>query len=69
MEAFKVFDLPFALTNGGPGLATRTLTFNVYISGLRDQNLGVATATAVILLLMVLAVSQIFFRRYGSNYD
>jgi ABC-type sugar transport system permease subunit len=69
VEAFKVFDLPFALTNGGPGLATRTLTFNVYTSGLRDQNLGVATATAVILLLMVLAVSQIFFRRYGSNYD
>ncbi|MDK2897586.1 MAG: multiple sugar transport system permease protein [Candidatus Atribacteria bacterium] len=69
VEAFKIFDLPFALTNGGPGLATRTLTFNVYTNGLRDQDLGSATATAVILLVMVLVVSLIFFRRYGSNYD
>ena len=68
VEAFKVFDLPFALTNGGPGLATRTLTFNVYTNGLRDQNLGTATATAIILLLIVLLVSTLFFKRYGSNY-
>ena len=40
VEAFKIFDIAFSLTNGGPGLATRTLTFNVYTTGLRDQNLG-----------------------------
>ncbi len=69
VEAFKVFDLPFALTNGGPGLATRTLTFNVYTNGLRDQNLGTASATAIVLLVIVLIVSTLFFKRYGSNYE
>ena len=69
VEAFKVFDLPFALTNGGPGLATRTLTFNVYTNGLRDQNLGAASATAIVLLVIVLIVSTLFFKRYGSNYE
>ena len=69
VEAFKVFDLPFALTNGGPGLATRTLTFNVYTNGLRDQNLGAASATAIVLLIIVLIVSALFFKRYGSNYE
>jgi len=69
VEAFKVFDLPFALTNGGPGLATRTLTFNVYTNGLRDQNLGTASATAIVLLVIVLIVSTLFFKRYGSNFE
>ncbi len=57
VEAFKMFDIPFSLTNGGPGIATRTITFNVYITGIRQQNLGEATAMAFLLLIMVLLVS------------
>ncbi|NMB45104.1 MAG: sugar ABC transporter permease [Firmicutes bacterium] len=69
VEAFKIFDIPFSLTNGGPGLATRTLTFNVYTAGLRDQNLGEAVAIAFILLIVMLSISFIFFRSYRSQYD
>jgi len=69
VEAFKIFDLSFALTNGGPGLATRTLTFNVYTTGLRDQNLGEATAIAFLLMTLVLAVTFVFFRIYRGQYD
>lgn len=69
VEAFKMFDLPFTLTNGGPGLATRTLTFNVYTTGLRDQNLGEATATAFLLLIIVFSISVFFFRNYRDYYD
>src|SRR5205823_5978520 len=35
VEAFKVLDIPFALTSGGPGSATRTYTMYTYIIGLR----------------------------------
>lgn len=69
VEAFKMFDIPFSLTNGGPGIATRTITFNVYVSGLRDQNLGEATAAAYLLFLMILAVSVIFIRHYRRWYE
>lgn len=69
VEAFKMFDIPFSLTNGGPGIATRTITFNVYISGLRDQNLGEATAMAFLLLIMVLLVSIFFIRHYRRLYE
>lgn len=69
VEAFKMFDLPFTLTNGGPGLATRTLTFNVYTTGLRDQNLGEATATAFLLLIIMLIICIFFFRNYRNYYD
>lgn len=69
VEAFKAFDIPFALTNGGPGIATRTITLNVYIAGLRDQNLGEATAMAYLLLVMVLLVSVLFIRHYRRLYQ
>ena len=69
VEAFKIFDIAFSLTNGGPGLATRTLTFNVYTTGLRDQNLGEATAIAFLLVILMLSVTFVFFRIYRSQYD
>ncbi|HHV93478.1 MAG TPA: sugar ABC transporter permease [Firmicutes bacterium] len=69
VEAFKIFDIPFSLTNGGPGLATRTLTFNVYTTGLRDQNLGEATAIAFLLVIVMLSVTFVFFRIYRSQYE
>lgn len=69
VEAFKMFDIPFSLTNGGPGIATRTITFNVYITGLRQQNLGEATAMAFLLLIMVLLVSMLFIRHYRRLYE
>lgn len=69
VEAFKMFDVPFSLTNGGPGLATRTMTFNVYVAGLRDQQLGEATAMAYLLLLLMLLVSSLFLRHYRRLYE
>ncbi|MGB4475560.1 MAG: sugar ABC transporter permease, partial [Bacillota bacterium] len=69
VEAFKIFDIPFALTNGGPGLATRTLTFNVYTTGLRDQNLGEATAISFLLVIIMLTATFVFFRIYRSEYE
>lgn len=69
VEAFKSFDIPFSLTNGGPGIATRTMTFNVYISGLRNQNLGEATAMAYLLLIVVLLISLVFIRHYRRLYE
>lgn len=69
VEALKMFDIPFSLTNGGPGLATRTLTFNVYVSGLRDQQLGEATSVAYLLLLLMLLLSASFLRHYRRLYE
>ena len=30
IEAFRLFDLVYILTNGGPGVSTETLSFHVY---------------------------------------
>ena len=69
VEAFKVFDIPFTLTNGGPGVATRSLTYDVYTTGLRNQNFGYAASIAVVMLVLVMVVAIVFYRSYGSTYE
>ncbi len=69
VEAFKVFDIPFTLTNGGPGIATRTLTYNIYTTALRNQNFGYSASMAVVMLVLVMVAAIVFYRSYGSIYD
>lgn len=69
VEAFKVLDIPFSLTQGGPGKATQTLSFYVYLTGLRDWNRGYASAQAYILLVLVMIVSMFFFARMRRIYE
>lgn len=43
----------FGLTQGGPGLASTTLDYAVYASGIRDGQQGLASALAVLTILFV----------------
>jgi multiple sugar transport system permease protein/raffinose/stachyose/melibiose transport system permease protein len=60
-----VFDLPFVLTNGGPGFASQTMAIAVYIFGFRSMQQGAAMALAIILTIVTLlfAVVQLKFLR------
>jgi len=69
VESFKMFDIAFSLTDGGPGIATQTLTYYTYTTGMRNQNFGYASALSFILLAIVLTISTLFFRRYRDIYD
>jgi multiple sugar transport system permease protein len=69
VEAFKVLDLPFSMTNGGPGAATQTISFYVYLTGLRNFNQGYASAMAYVLLVFMVIVASIFFRRMRQNFE
>ena len=51
VESFKMLDIPFSMTSGGPGAATQTYSFYVYLTGLRNFNHGYASAMAYILLI------------------
>jgi multiple sugar transport system permease protein len=69
VEAVKILDIPFSMTNGGPGAATQTLSFYIYLTGLRNFNAGYASALAYLLLLMVLIISLFFFNRLRQIYE
>lgn len=67
-EALKLFDIPFALTGGGPGIATQSYSFLDFRVGLRYFDLGYASAMAYGLLIVVMIIVTIFFRRLRETY-
>lgn len=69
VETFKVLDIPFSMTSGGPGMATQTYSFYIYLTGLRNFNAGYASALAYILLVIMLVISLFFFRRLREIYE
>jgi multiple sugar transport system permease protein len=69
VETFKIVDIPFSLTQGGPGISTRTYSFFVYVEGLRFNDPGYASALAYLLLVLVLVVATIYFARAREVFD
>jgi multiple sugar transport system permease protein len=69
VETFKILDIPFSMTSGGPGMATQTYSFYVYLTGLRNFNIGYASALAYILLAIMLPISLFLFKRLRQIYD
>lgn len=59
IEAFKIIDLPNVMTNGGPGTATESLTFQAYILW-RNLDLGGSAAVAYLLLFAVTFFGMLF---------
>jgi multiple sugar transport system permease protein len=68
-EALKLFDVPFALTGGGPGIATQSYSFLNFRTGLRFFDLGYASAMAYLLLIFTMAVVVFFFRKLRETYE
>jgi multiple sugar transport system permease protein len=60
MKLFNLFDVIYAQTRGGPGIASRTLSYNLYYSGLVEFNVGYSSAMAVLMILMVLVLINLF---------
>ncbi|MCA8290653.1 carbohydrate ABC transporter permease [Burkholderia vietnamiensis] len=50
IDTFKLFDKVYALTGGGPGNATQTLSTYIYDTGFRFFDVGTASAASVLML-------------------
>ncbi len=61
------FDLVFVLTGGGPGYATRILPLDMYITGFQSNEMGLASAISVVLVLAGLLLSLALLRFSGFN--
>jgi multiple sugar transport system permease protein len=66
MDAFRVFDLVFVMTQGGPGDATNVLQFYGYKKMFAEGMIGYGSAISVTVFLLVLAVSIIYVRFIGT---
>ncbi len=67
MDAFRVFDLVFVMTQGGPGDATQVLQFYGYQTLFTEGRIGYGSAVSVAVFLMILALSLMYLRAIGSS--
>ena len=58
-NGLKVYDLPYALTKGGPGYSNYTVTQIIIQRGISERQYGVSTALAAIFILLVMVIAVI----------
>jgi multiple sugar transport system permease protein len=60
---FNSFDMIYALTRGGPDIATTTVPMLIYEVGMHNGHHGEAAASSIILLAIMAVVIGLFMRR------
>ena len=60
IEAFKMFDLPFLLTNGGPGTSTETIALYLYRVAFQYFRTSESAALAYIVLFVVIVLTNLY---------
>ena len=62
ISCFKTFDIPMAMTSGGPAGTTTTIALQIYNTAFRSSRTGYATAQSVILFLIISLLTALTFR-------
>lgn len=66
-NALKVFDIILALTKGGPGGSTYSVTLDIYREAFQNNNYGMGSAKSVIFFVIVLVLTQIVLKGFRSR--
>lgn len=61
-DVLKLFDMPFTLTRGGPGVSTELISMYIQRTGFRIFDMGVASAQAVLLLVLCIILARVYIR-------
>jgi multiple sugar transport system permease protein len=67
LDAFRVFDLVFVLTGGGPANSTETISTLAYKVLFAQTNFGEGSALSVIVFICVAIISMLFVKLLGSD--
>jgi len=67
LDAFRVFDLIYVLTGGGPGGSTETLSVYAYKAMFGQTNFGYGSVVVMIMFACVAAIAVIFVKILGTN--
>ncbi len=62
IDCFKIFDLVYALTGGGPGDMTKTVSFSLYQKAFDQHYTGISCALAYIILLIIIGLANLFIK-------
>jgi ABC-type sugar transport system permease subunit len=67
LDAFRVFDLIYVLTGGGPGTATESVSLYTFSALLQKLRFGYASALSVIVFVATFVLGLIYIRVAGRH--
>ena len=67
VNSFKVFDLIYVVTRGGPAKSTETLAITMFRESFVMFNMGYGSAISIILTLIILLISLVYMKKSIST--
>lgn len=68
-DVLKLFDVVFTMTRGGPGAATELISIYIQRVGFRVFDLGLASAQALLLLLLTIVLARLYIRFFYREIE
>ncbi len=69
LDAFRVFDLVYVLTGGGPGTATESVSLLAFEALLRDLRFGRGAAIALVIFAITVGLAVVYARLLGGDEE
>lgn len=67
LDAFRVFDLIYVLTGGGPGGSTETLSIYAYKTMFEQTNFGYGSIVVILMVIAVAIIATFYIKVLGAN--
>jgi len=67
LDLFRLFDVVWALTRGGPGTMTETISIFAYVKGFQQFETSYTAAVALLIIIMLSFVVILALRRVGLS--
>lgn len=67
LDAFRVFDLIYVLTGGGPGTATEPIALYTFTALLQNLQFGYGSALSVIVFLVTFGIAVLYIKGLGVD--
>jgi multiple sugar transport system permease protein len=68
VEVFKLFDYPFGLTGGGPGISTEAPSIFVFKTALRNFDFGYGSSLAYLYFIVVMIICSLLLKRVRNVF-
>jgi ABC-type sugar transport system permease subunit len=69
IEAFKVFDIIYIMTRGGPANGTQSIAYYAYIQAFSNQSFGFGAALAYVIVLCILVFAVFYMRLLRAEVE
>ncbi|QPM68983.1 carbohydrate ABC transporter permease [Atribacter laminatus] len=69
MDAFRIYDMIYTLTFGGPGSSTETASFYVYRVSFKLFQMGYGAALSYILLIITIIIANLFVKSLKQVWE